>query len=121
LIVSLAYNNKTGSGTFQPYCADNKAFRSQPEYLRLLERLGSDSGGFSFHDHVREVARPNLWHPIHLRKSLADVFAGATTQDQRYARWLDAARQALSVLLSGGELQALRDRLLAESAVRSDE
>lgn len=121
LIVSLAYNNRTGSGTFQPYCADNKAFRSQPEYLRLLERLGSDSGGFSFHDHVREVARPNLWHPIHLRKSLADVFAGATTQDQRYARWLDAARQALSVLLSGGELQALRDRLLAESAVRSDE
>lgn len=121
VIVSVAYDEKTGSRVLQPYCADNKTFRGQPEYLRLLERLGKDSAGFFFHDHVREVARPNLWHPIHLRKPLADVFTGAATPDQRYVRWLEAARQAVRVLLSGGELQALRDRLLAESEGRSND
>ena len=76
---------------------------------------GMDAGGFNFHDHIREVARPNFWHPLHLRRPLADVLSGAATRDERYALWLSAAQEALSVLLSGGELQAMRDRLIAKT------
>ncbi len=96
--------------------ATGDEFMRQPEFRRLVERLHRDAGGWSFHDHVAEVPRPNRWHPLHLRRPLATVLAGAATAEDRYGRWLTAARDAVAVLLSGGELRALRDRLAAEES-----
>jgi hypothetical protein len=94
---------------------DGDEFMRQPEFRQLVQRLGQDSGGWSFHDHLAEVAKPNRWHPLHLRRPLAQVFEGAQSTDERYRRWLQAARDATGILLQGGEFTALRDRLRADA------
>ena len=87
----------------------------QPEFDALRTRLRVDSGGWDFHDHLASQ-KPNVWHPIHLRRPLATVFAGCSTAAERQNAWLNAAHAALDVVLRGGELAILRKRY-AESAV----
>ena len=45
------------------------------------------------------------------RPLLHAVFEWASTRDARFERWLEAARSALTLLLAGGELTALRSSL----------
>lgn len=94
---------------------DGDTWLVQPEITALRARLTEDSGAWAFHDHLTAVDSPNRWHPFHLRRPLVTVFESATDAEERYARWLAAARSALDVLLRGGELVDLQDRLLGRA------
>jgi len=89
-------------------------FMATPEFTELRRRLGEDAGDWDFEDHLART-RVNRWHPIHLRRPLTLVFNGAESAHQRQEHWLIAARDGVDVILRGGELQRLRDRLVAES------
>jgi len=91
---------------------DGDAFSEQAAFTRLRERLSRDPGGWDFADHHSQVRR-NRWHPLHLRRPLADVLAGSETPEQRRAQWLMAAKDAVAVLLAGGELAELRNRFVS--------
>ena len=90
---------------------------ASPEWHALLTRLQqTDFGPLRFHDHLAETARPNRWHPIHLRASMASIFSNTTTQEQRYQRWLDVARDVTEKVIQGREFEALRARVLPTPA-----
>lgn len=95
-----------------PFGPDGDEYMSEPEFAALRARLQDNACGWDFHDHLAVVAKPNCWHPIHLRRPLAKVFHGATTPEARHAAWLAAAKDGVALLLAGGELRRLRDRLL---------
>ena len=86
---------------------EREAFGKHPCFTRLRERLNQDSGEWDFADHYAQSTR-NLWHPLHLRRPLRSVIGGTDTPVQRAANWLDAARDAVEVLLTGGELAEYR-------------
>ena len=98
---------------------DGDTYIAQPEFEALRRRLVTDSGRWDLHDHLSAVAKPNRWHPIHLRRPLVDVLRGESGLDptsteateRRFEQWVAAGREAADLLLSGGELRALRDRL----------
>jgi len=80
-----------------------------PEFERLRKRLREDAGVFDFHDHLREP-RPNRWHPVHLRRPLVDMLAGAKDAEEQRERVAKAIRDGVEVLLAGGELFELARR-----------
>ena len=86
---------------------DGDAFSAHPVFNELRARLRKDAGGWDFADHLAQP-RPNRWHPVHLRRPLADVLSGAPTPEARRAQWMEAARDVVRVLLCGGELAELR-------------
>ena len=86
---------------------DGDAFAQQPAFTRLRQRLAQHAPGWDFADNLAQK-RNNPWHPLHLRKPLAEVFANTKTPEARQARWLEAAESALELLLAGGELAELR-------------
>lgn len=88
---------------------DADKFMDTPEFSALRKRLSQDAGGWSFCDQL-SLEKPNRWHPIHLRRPLVEVFAGCASPEKRYEAWMKAAKDGLSVILQGGELQSLRER-----------
>jgi hypothetical protein len=89
---------------------DGDAFTADPNFKALRERLGKDARGWDFADHLAQHGA-NLWHPLHLRRPLAEVFDGTHTAAERYERWMAEARSAVDTLLAGGELALLRQRV----------
>lgn len=88
-------------------------FVQQPEWHALRERLSQEAGRFKFVDHLFEVDKPNLWHPIHLRVPLVDVLMDVEdSPDARYEAMMTWLREGASLVLAGGELEALRERVL---------
>lgn len=88
------------------------SFISQPEWRDLETRLREDSGRFHF---VDASSRPNRWHPVHLRLPLAQVWAEADNNSEaRYKAWIECLREGAALLLVGGEIEAIRTRVLAE-------
>lgn len=83
---------------------------AHPALERLRARLRQDRGGWDFADSLGQPGG-NPWHPLHLRRPLHAIFEGADTPEARFERWLEAARSALTLLLAGGELTALRESL----------
>ena len=86
-----------------------KAFGGHKCFTRLRMRLRENSQDWDFADHYAQDGA-NMWHPLHLRRPLRDVLADASTSDERKTRWLGAARDAVKILLEGGELAELRRR-----------
>ena len=83
-------------------------FWEAPEFLSLCERLGRYSNGWT-------ISRgTNPWHPLVLHRPVADILNGATSESDIVSRWFSAAKTGVDMLLGGGELQALRDRLESE-------
>lgn len=93
---------------------DGDTFMEQPEFHELRNRLRVDSGDWDFHDHLSSLPYPNRWHPIHLRRPLAKVFAETSDPAERRVKWFEAASSAIEVVLKGDELSRLRDRLVAQ-------
>lgn len=91
---------------------DAESYLASPEFTQLRKRLAVDSGRWDFVDHLAD-SRCNRWHPLHLRRPLADILKGATTARQIQTQWMAAADEAIEVLLRGGELRRLRDTLRA--------
>ncbi|BAB74491.1 PD-(D/E)XK nuclease family protein [Anabaena sp. FACHB-709] len=86
-------------------------FLHSDEYTKLRSRLKSNFGKWDFHDHIFEVAKPNRWHPLHLRKPLAEVFRGTITFEEQVETFISQGREVIELLLAGGELEALTNRL----------
>jgi hypothetical protein len=94
------------------------SFMSQPELIALKERLKTSASRFQFID---ASARPNRWHPIHLRLPLAQVWADVEdTPEARYLAWLACLREGAALILAGGELEAIRTRVLTEQGTTED-
>jgi hypothetical protein len=73
-------------------------------------RLNANAGRWVFHDSLASRP-PQIWHPIHVRRPLADVFAGTSTAVERRDRWFAAATEGLDLLLDGDEMAVLRQQL----------
>lgn len=84
-------------------------YESWPAFARLRARLAKESGRWDFHDHLSAVAKPNWWHPIHLRVPLAAVWEGTDSEESRYQAWWDAAKEGLDLLLRGGEVREMAE------------
>lgn len=81
-------------------------YLDSPEFKDLQRRLASDARGWDYAD-----TREHPWHPIHLRRPLLDVFRGTLDFDGQVEQFIACGREAIEVLLAGGELEALRARL----------
>jgi hypothetical protein len=92
-------------------------FMAAAEFTALRQRLGHAAPGWEFHDHLT-AQRPNRWHPLHLRRPLVDVLEGISLGDETavYERVLEVTHEGLNLLLEGGELRALRERLYVTEA-----
>ena len=55
----------------------------------------------------------NPWHPLHLRRPLVQFLAGTNSFEEQVDRFETAGREALDLLTAGGELEGLRDLLVA--------
>ncbi|WP_461947117.1 PDDEXK-like family protein [Nostoc sp.] len=86
-------------------------FLHSDEYTKLRSRLKENSRTWDFHDHRFDVAQPNFWHPLHLRKPLAEVLRGTITFEEQVDRFILHGREVIELLLAGGELEALTNRL----------
>ncbi|MBH8566447.1 hypothetical protein I8748_30575 [Nostoc sp. CENA67] len=86
-------------------------FFNSEEYTKLRSRLKQNSGTWDFQDQRFEVAKPNRWHPLHLRKPLAEVLRGTITFEEQVDRFILQGREVIELLLTGGELEALTNRL----------
>ena len=84
-------------------------FANHPCSRALRERLQGDAGGWDFADHHAQPKK-NSYHPLHLRRPLRDVIGDTHTFEERKARWLEAAHDAVHTLLAGGELAELREQ-----------
>ena len=87
--------------------AERENFGKHPCIVRLRERLRGGSGDWDFADNYAQETG-NRYHPLHLRRPLRSVIGGTDTPEQRKANWLDAARDAVGVLMAGGELAEYR-------------
>lgn len=92
---------------------DGDSYAEQDAFSRLRQRLHRNSGGWDFADHHDQTKR-NRWHPLHLRRPLHEVLASARTPEERQARWLEAAADAVRVVLEGGELAELRETFVRD-------
>ncbi|OUL37440.1 hypothetical protein BV372_02435 [Nostoc sp. T09] len=86
-------------------------FFHSEEYTKLRSRLKANSGKWDFHDHRFEATKPNRWHPLHLRKPLAEVLRGTITFEQQVDRFILQGREVIELLLDGRELEDLTKRL----------
>lgn len=86
-------------------------FFHSDEYTKLRSRLKENSRAWDFHDHRFDVARSNPWHPLHLRKPLAEVLRGTITFEEQVDRFILHGREVIELLFAGGELEALTNRL----------
>lgn len=86
-------------------------FFNSEEYTKLRSRLKQNSGTWNFQDQRFEVPKPNRWHPLHLRKPLAEVLRGTITFEEQVDRFILQGREVIELLLAGGELEALTNRL----------
>ena len=85
-------------------------FYKHPCVARLIERLSRKSGVWDFADNCAQPPK-NTYHPLYLRRPLISVIGGTDTPKQRKDSWLDAARNAVEVLMAGGELAEYRRRV----------
>lgn len=98
LVVIVSYNQEPG---IEPSAS---AFETSPDFTALRTRLAADSGRWHFEDHLA-ARNKNPWHPLHLRRPLAEVVNGAQDADEQRERILSEGTAMLEWLLSGGELE----------------
>ena len=111
LAVILNVNRKAGKEGI-----DGDAFVRQPEWLELVAHLRTNAGPLVFVDHLLTSPRPNRWHPVHLVRPLADLWAGLEGPEDRYKALLDSLREGARLVAEGGEFASLRERTLQERA-----
>lgn len=73
----------------------------------LRERLAREHGSWDLIDGVDEIGSgaANPWHPVLLRRPLALVLRGTSSFEQQRAALLNVGREALEMLMRGGELE----------------
>ncbi len=80
--------------------ADTGAFGA---YARLARALNEDSAlrakGWQVHDGTRQL-KPNLWHPLALRRPLVDVLNGQWLPEAGYGAWVAALEEAVAAITS---------------------
>ena len=85
------------------------------EFQALRTRLAEDSGRWDYVD----MFDKHRWHPLHLRKPMLEVFRGTMKFEEQVKRFIEHGRDAIAVLLGGGELEDLRERFMAEREGRA--
>ncbi len=87
-------------------------FYASDEYTKLRSRLKTDSGEWNFLDSRFEPTTTTPWWlALCLRKSLSKVLEGTITLDEQVARLILHGTEAINLLLAGGELEHLTQRL----------
>ena len=69
------------------------------EYLQVeIEKLGDN---WDFYNHIKDerVEGKNYWHPIHIRKPMIDLFKGTLTAEEQEARFLEAIKLILPIII----------------------
>lgn len=89
------------------------SYRNFPEYKALIKRLSNAfSKDLNFYHHLEDdgVDSKNLWHPIHIRCSMLDVFRGTKTSEEQDAAFASKATEALEVLFKEDEILRMRQQ-----------
>ncbi len=86
-------------------------FWDSPEYEHLKARLRANPEGW-----VVSLGS-NVWHPLLLHRSMADVIRGAETEEDIVERWMRHAEEGIQTLLAGNELSDLKERLQSQDEI----
>jgi hypothetical protein len=105
----LDFNTDDGSPSWTDYVGS-------PEFDQLRSRVRNDRHGYEVFDilHDRQAKEQNRWHPLHLRRPLLDVLRGTASVDEQASAMTREIHTAIEVILRGGELLALTNRILAK-------
>ena len=76
------------------------------EWQNLVERLCQTETELTVIDHLRQK-KSNRWHPLHIRKPLADIWKDCSNTEERYQQYLFWLREGVKLLVAGGELQSI--------------
>ena len=85
-------------------------YKNSDEFQELCRRLSHLEPPWYFENNLLKK-KFNGSHPINIRRPLAELLEGVLTPEERFDRWYSATREACEILLEGGELQSLRDRM----------
>lgn len=72
---------------------------------------------FQFLDHFVTCDEPNLWHPIHIRMPMIELFRGTATADEQYKRFVESALRVLTVVSDLPEFLAFREIFLSDPSI----
>ncbi|MFH1468333.1 MAG: hypothetical protein ABIO70_28350 [Pseudomonadota bacterium] len=84
-----------------------------PEFAALRDRLAAGSGDYEFVDHLA-MQPVNRWHPIHLRRPLAEVLRGVSGTEEQFSAVEAEIGNVIGVLTVGGELERMTGAFLRD-------
>ena len=97
-------------------------YSTNEHYLKLLcnvqQKLNDGWNGWKFYNHLEEVERPNRYHPIHIRKSLLDVFAGTESYEEQEKKFYNAASELIKLVAEEESFWKLREYCKEQDAQR---
>ena len=91
-------------------------YTEEESYKKLVEELLPKkveqlNDGWQFYDHLKdfEAPRKNKYHPIHIRKSMLDVFCGTESGEDQEERFYEAASELIKLVVEEESFWSLRD------------
>ena len=67
----------------------------------------SNLGGYELYEHHHEQQH-NSWHPLYIRRSLADILMGTKTQEEQIQKLLDDSKKIMELLIKCDNFSKLR-------------
>lgn len=86
----------------------NEIYKSLVSELSI--KIKELDNGFELYNHFEdeEVEEKNLWHPIHIRKPMLEVFKGTTTAEEQEEKFIEHVNMILPIVIDSLNFQALR-------------
>ena len=83
------------------------------DYKKLVEVLSKKveqlNDGWQFYNHLDDHNAPNKYHPIHIRKSMLDIFSGTESCEDQEDRFYEAASELIKLVAEEESFWALRE------------
>ena len=89
-------------------------YQANTDYIGLVEHLkieiNSLNTGWELYNHLKDdsVEEKNIWHPIHIRKPMLDVFRGTTNTDEQEKAYMNCANEILPLITKANNFVNLR-------------
>ena len=85
------------------------------QYIKFVSNVSTKiatlNNGWEFYNHLNdcEAQRKNKWHPIHIRKSMLDVFIGTTSVEEQADIFYQTAIEVLKIVTDEDSFWKLRN------------
>jgi hypothetical protein len=90
-------------------------YRRNPFYRGFVDRVGKIVGGigdhWDFYNHIEDqsVSNPNVYHPIHIRKPMLELFRGTKTMDEQVERFMTNTKKMLDIMFEKDEILRMQE------------